>query len=96
MEGMAVRRLQTKYSAEDCARLLKEAIWEQRGWMRREPVRGFVMGRLFRIHNREMPRYHQDHERIGCVLYGHVIQRRGDTEVRIWEFPRGQDPILWT
>lgn len=96
------RHLWTKYTPEDCVRLLREGIQEERwrwqGQRYTKPFRGWMLGRSFRlVLFEERPWTFHLSERRAQVLYGTIrpdIHTTG-SEVVLWETPRLWDPLCW-
>lgn len=87
--------LRTDFTPDECVRLLWAAVRWERG--KREPVRGWVIGRTFRLVLQEyMPGSEESQgTRVGSVIYGRIRPEGEGSAVYVQEFARALDPGLW-
>ena len=91
-----MRRLETEFTPDECARILRMSIRQE--WGRYEPVRGRVNGRFFRLVLQEyVPSASVDSygTGVGCVIYGRMYPEGSGSVIHIWEFARALDPGSW-
>ena len=90
-----MKTLQTDWTPEECANVLRAAVRRERG--KREPVRGWVLGRLFRLTISQYDSHASQGESIWkviWVIYGWMSPENSGSRIRVWKFAPLQDP-LW-
>lgn len=90
-----MKKLQTDWTPDECANVLRAAIRRERG--KREPVRGWVLGRMFRLTISQYDPHASAGESswgVVWVIYGRMSPDKSGSRIRAWEFSPVQDP-LW-
>lgn len=89
-----MRKLVTEFTPEECVRILRMSIRQE--WGSYERVRGWVIGRTFRLVLQEhIPSHDPEGAIVGCVIYGRIRSEGSGSVIDVREFARALDPGLW-